>query len=150
LLQDALLAKKFRVFVIDELAVFRNRRTGLWKSAAAIVNQTEWCWGMTGSPTPKAPTDAWAQIHMLTPGNTTRTWVRFRDLTMRQVTQFKWLRRQGAQALIHQQMQPSVRFALEDVAELPETTYRQIQVPLEPEAQRAYKMMFDKMRLLYK
>lgn len=149
LLQKELLAKKFRVFVLDELAVFRNRRTGLWKAAAAIVAQTEWCWGLTGSPTPKAPTDAWAQILMLTPGNTTRTWVRFRDLTMRQITQFKWVRRQGAKELIHQQMQPSVRFALEDVTELPETTYRQIPVPLEPEAQRAYKMMFDKMRLLY-
>ena|SRR5215471_15929726 len=150
LLQKELLERKFDIFVIDELAVFRNRRTGLWKSAAAIVNQTKYAWGMTGSPTPKAPTDAWAQIHMLTPGSTTRTWIRFRDLTMRQITQFKWVRRPGAQELIHQQMQPSVRFALEDVAELPETTNRQVLVPLEPEAQKAYQLMFDKMRIMYK
>ena len=149
LLEKELLAKRFKVFVIDELAVFRNRRTGLWKSAAHMVAFTEWAWGLTGSPTPKAPTDAWAQIHMITPGNTTRTWVRFRDMTMRQITQFKWLRRQGAQDVIHQQMQPSVRFALEDVTELPDTTYREVPVDMTPEAKKAYKIMFDRMRLMY-
>jgi len=105
-------------------------------------------WGLTGSPTPKAPTDAWAQIKLLTPGNTTRSFTRFRDLTMQQITQFRWVRKPGAKDLIHQQMQPSVRFSLNDVTELPVTTYRSYRIDLEPLAAQAYKLMLDKLRMM--
>jgi SNF2 family DNA or RNA helicase len=150
LILDALVAKPFSIFVIDELAVLRNSRTRLWRSAQKLIysgSNLRYVWGLTGSPTPKAPTDAWAQIKLLTPGNTTRTFTRFRDLTMNQITQFRWVRKQGAKEIIHNQMQPSVRFALNDVTELPQTTYRRFDVPLEPLAAKAYKMMLDKLRI---
>lgn len=149
LIEAALIAKKFSVFVIDELAVLRNSRTLWWRAAARIIySGIKYVWGLTGSPTPKAPTDAWAQIKLLTPGNTTRTFTRFRDLTMLQVTQFRWVRKAGAKEIIHDQMQPSVRFSLDDVMELPVTTYRRYDVPLEPDAAKAYKLMLDKLRML--
>src|SRR6185436_9834000 len=87
LIETALIAKGFSVFVIDELAVLRNSRTLWWRAAQKIIysgSNVKYVWGLTGSPTPKAPTDAWAQIKLLTPGNTTRSFTRFRDLTMQQ------------------------------------------------------------------
>lgn len=159
LIKDAIVKRGFDIFVLDELATFRNRSTGLWKAANEIIQggpanqgnpKPSYVWGLTGSPTPKAPTDAWAQVRLLTPERTTKTFTRFRDQTMSQITQFKWVRKPIASDLIHDAMQPSVRFALSDVVELPATTYQTREVQLEGEARRAYQIMFDKMRLLTK
>jgi SNF2 family DNA or RNA helicase len=148
MLQDELTRRGFSIFVIDELATFRNRTTGLWKAANAIIQNSkklEYVWGLTGSPTPRAPTDAHAQTRLLTPDRVPRTMSRFKDMTMKQISGFKWVKRPQAQDIVHQAMQPSVRFSLSDVVELPPTNYRVQTVDLSKEAKTAYKVMFDKM-----
>lgn len=147
LIRDDLVKRGMGIVILDELAVFRNRSTGLWKSAATVVNapSTQYAWGMTGSPTPAAPTDAWAQLRLLTPDRTTRTMIKFRDMTMRQISNFKWIARPEATDIVHKAMQPSVRYTLEDVQELPPTSYVNRAVKLDAEAAKAYKMLFDKM-----
>ena len=148
LISNELCQKGFQIFVIDELAVLRNSRTQWWRAANRIIHSgIRYVWGLTGSPTPKAPTDAWAQIKLLTPDRTTRSFTRFKDATMRQVSPFRWVKRAGAGALIHEQMQPSVRYALEDVMELPQSVYRTFKIDLEPAAAKAYKLMVDKLRM---
>lgn len=152
LLQDELAARGFGVIVVDELAsrALRNKSTEMWKAHNRVISSStvKHAWGMTGSPTPKAPTDAWAQIKLLTPDRTVKTMTRFKDLTMRQVSNFKWLRRPEANDIVFGQMQPSVRFTLDDVMELPPTSYVTQQVKLSPEAAKAYKLLFDKMATL--
>ncbi len=139
------------IVVIDELAVFRNKGTVLWKAADTILNRSHpvaYAWGLTGSPTPNAPTDAWAQVKLLSPNRVPRTMTAFKDRTMRQVSNFKWIARPGANDIVHEAMQPSVRFVREDVAELPPTTYTDRQLKLEGQAAQAYKMLSDKCRML--
>lgn len=150
LLRDALIERGFDVVVIDELAIFRNKGTQLWKAASAVINapSVKYVWGLTGSPTPKSPVDAWAQIRLLTPARVPRTMTGFRDMTMRQITAFKWTERPEASGIVHAAMQPSVRYSRDDVMELPETTYVDRDIKLSDEAKRAYKMMVDKMRML--
>lgn len=149
ILKDALPSRGFGLLILDELAVLRNKSTNLWKGAAAVVNAPgmSYAWGLTGSPTPTAPTDAWAQIRLLTPDRTTRTMGRFKDQTMRQISTFKWVARQGATEIVHEAMQPSVRYTRDDVAELPETSYVDRKVTLEGDAARAYKLLFDRMAM---
>lgn len=148
ILQKELVAKGFDIVIIDELAVFRNKSTRLWKACTTVVNatSTQFAWGMTGAPTPSAPTDAWAQIRLLTPARTTRTMAQFQDLTMRKVSDFRWIARPDANDHVFKAMSPSVRFTRDDVAELPETSYVDREVKLEPEAAKAYKLLVDKMR----
>lgn len=148
LLKRDLAARGFDVVVIDELAVLRNKGTDLWKAHEAAVAGAKWAWGMTGSPTPNAPTDAWAQIRLLTPGRTTRTLAGFRDQTMRKVSTFRWIACGDANDTVHRQMQPSVRFTRDDIMELPPTSYVNREVKLEGDAARAYKLLFDKMRMV--
>jgi len=149
LLKDELIAKKFDLFIIDELATFRTPKTDLWRAAKAIVDSgIKYVWGMTGSPRPKAPTDAWGQARLLTPERTSRTFTRFRDLTMVQVSQFKWAERAGANDIVFDAMQPSVRYTLSDVTELPPTVTIDHVVASEPQAKQAYKLMFDKLRMM--
>jgi SNF2 family DNA or RNA helicase len=154
LLHAELAAKQFDIVIIDELATFRNRSTQLWKAAAAVVSPfgvkggIKYAWGMTGSPTPQAPTDAWAQVRLLTPDRTVRTLTRFKDDTMMQVSTFRWVPRADATSIVHQAMSPSVRFTLEDVQELPPTSYIDRKIILDPPVAKAYKHMFDKMVLM--
>jgi SNF2 family DNA or RNA helicase len=151
LLQTELIAKQFDIVILDELATsFRNTQAELWKAGRKIITEcgAKFVWGMTGSPRPKAPTDCWGQMRLLTPERTTKTMTRFRDLTMTQVANFKWVERQEANEIIHEQMQPAVRFSLNDVMELPPTVYMERKVELEPLAAKAYKTMFDKLRMM--
>lgn len=152
LLAPELIAKGFGIVIIDELSSkgLRNKSTELWKAAATVVNapSVEYVWGLTGTPTPKAPTDAWAQIRLLTPDRTTKTMTRFKDLTMRQITTFKWIARDEATEIVHRAMQPGVRFTLDDVMELPPTSYVNRDVKLEPDTAKAYKLLFDKMAMM--
>lgn len=148
MMQDELVARGFDIVIIDELAVLRNKSTQLWKSHATVVAPAKFAWGLTGSPTPMAPTDAWAQCRLLTPNNVARSMSSFQDQTMRRLSQFRWVARPDANDVVHRAMQPSVRFTRDDIAELPPTSYVNRTVQLEPMADRAYKMLFDKMSTL--
>src|ERR1017187_4126119 len=51
--------------VVDELAAYRNSRTARWKNLEPLVARCIYCWGLTGGPTPNAPTDAFGQSKLL-------------------------------------------------------------------------------------
>jgi SNF2 family DNA or RNA helicase len=107
---------------------------------------------MTGSPTPNAPTDAWAQCRLVTPNNprVPRYFGAFRDTVMRQVSPFKWVARDTANAVVSAMMQPSIRFALDDCIDLPEQTFINRDVELSPEQSKAFKTMLNTLAAEYK
>lgn len=123
---------------IDELAVYRNnsQRSKLMRVIAARFPRV---WGMTGSPTPNEPTDAWMQVKIVTPHTCQESFGRFRDKTMLKINQFKYVPKPNAQQEVHRIMQPSVRFTLDEVNELPDVVYRTIEVPMGTKQAAAYK-----------
>ena len=141
------------LIVVDELALARNSGTDRWKILNEICNKqgTRRVWGMTGSPTPNAPTDAWAQCKLVTPDNPNvpKYFSAFRDKVMRQLTQFKWIARPDANDTIYQMMQPAIRFSLDDCTDLPEQTFITREVGLTPEQTKAYKDMLSKLATDY-
>lgn len=141
------------LIVIDELALARNSSTERWKTLNTICNKqgNRRVWGMTGSPTPNAPTDAWAQCKLVTPDNTNvpKYFSAFRDRVMRQITQFKWAARPEANDVIYQMMQPAIRFSLDDCTDLPEQMFITREVELTPEQKKAYKDMLSKLATEY-
>jgi SNF2 family DNA or RNA helicase len=141
------------LIVVDELALARNSGTDRWKILNEICNKqtTRRVWGMTGSPTPNAPTDAWAQCKLVTPDNQNvpKYFSAFRDKVMRQLTQFKWIARPDANDVIYQMMQPSIRFSLDDCTDLPEQTFITREVALTSEQAKAYKDMLSKLATDY-
>lgn len=151
---SAILAKDdIDLVVVDEIASFRNAGTDRWKALNLLVNGSEkkgikpkeWVWGLTGTPTPNEPTDAWAQIRLISPARVPKFFGHFRDAVMRQVTQFKWAAKDNAVQMVSEVMQPAIRFATEDCVDLPPTTYLTRQVDLTPEQKRAYKEMLQKL-----
>jgi len=141
------------LIVVDELALARNSGTDRWKILNTICNKqsTRRVWGMTGSPTPNAPTDAWAQCKLVTPDNSSvpKYFSAFRDRVMRQITPFKWAARQDANDAVYQMMQPAIRFSLDDCVDLPEQTFITRDVALTKEQDKAYKDMMNKLATEY-
>ena len=152
---EADLAKRddIDLIIVDEIAMFRNSGTDRWKILNNICNKQTHrrVWGLTGAPTPHEPTDAWAQCRIVVPSNpdVPKYYGKFRDLVMKQLTQFKWVPRSNAVDVVKQVMQPAVRFALDDCIDLPPQTFVSRDVEMTPEQNKAYKNMLDKLIMEY-
>jgi len=139
--------------IIDEVALFRNHGTSRWKVLNTICNQQckRRVWGLTGSPTPNAPTDAWAQVKLVNPKHPMLPpyFRRFQDMTMYKVSLYKWEAKPTAVAIVHDVMQPSVRFSIDEQLDLPEQVVTQRTIPLTPEQEAAYKTMMTQLVFEY-
>lgn len=137
------------LIIVDEMAMFRNSSTERWKTLNTICNKQtpRRIWALTGAPIPHEPTDAWAQCRIVNPTNPNVPpyFGRFRDMVMRQITQFKWVPRDDALETVYKVMQPAVRFALDDCVDLPEQTFMERDVEMTPDQKKAYKNMLDKL-----
>ena len=149
-LLDALCKREdIDVVTLDELAVFRTAGTGRFKAAQRLVAGRKFVWGLTGTPTPNAPTDAWAQCRIITPTTVPSYYGKFRDSVMRQISPYKWVPREHALETVRAAMQPSIRFSREDCIDLPPTTYQTREVELTPEQKNAYNEMLKTLKTEY-
>lgn len=135
--------------VLDELAVYRNnsdrsKRMRKFASRFSIV------WGMTGSPMPNEPTDVWAQCKIITPNRVPKFRHHARDMLMTHLGGYQWKPKPNAVQTAFDMMQPSVRYALDDVVELPPLISRTIDVPLSPDAAKTYKLVATAMVAMIK
>lgn len=138
--------KDINCLCIDELAAYRNN-TGRTKLMREYAKTMAWVWGMTGSPTPNSPTDAWSQATIITPNTVPKYFRHFRDDTMFQVSQFKYVPKPDALDKVYAALQPAVRFTLDDVVELPEKVERTMEVDLGNEQERVYNTMMQHARV---
>jgi len=138
------------VICLDEVAAYRNARADRSKLAGKLIQGRSYVWGMTGSPTPSAPTDAFGLAKLITPSTCPRSWVRFRNDTMLQVSAFKWVPKADAAEQVSKLLQPSVRYTLDDIVELPPVIIRDAEVGMGPRQQAAYNSLRDHASALMK
>lgn len=136
--------------VIDELAEFRTSGIDRHKALRAICGSRKWVWGLTGTPIPNAPTDAFAQCQLINPNLIPKYFSHFRDMVMKPITAYKWAPREDALDTVYRVMQPAIRFTRSECLDLPETTYATRHAPLTPEQDKAYKSMQTQMRAEFK
>ena len=127
--------------ILDELATYRNGGATRTKVTRKVTTRMKWLWGMTGSPAPNAPTDAWSQCTIITPNTVPKYFNRFRDDVMHKITQFKWAPKHDALDKVFEIMQPAVRFTLDDVMELPDLVERTVEIDMGPKQAKVYKQM---------
>lgn len=144
--------------VIDEIAEFSNASTDRWKYLNRIVNPRTkstdlagkpimlpkplpWVWGLTGTPIPQSPENAWSQVRLISPSRVPAYFGKFRDLVMRPITAFKWAPRPGALEVVRQVMQPAIRFSREECIDLPPVTHVTRMTTMEPEQIKAFNEM---------
>lgn len=132
------------IITIDELAVLRNGGTDRFKATEKLCKPLErYVWGLTGTPIPNEPTDAWAQIRLIKPDNVPRYFGRFREMTMLKFGPYKWVPRKDALDVVHKSMQPSIRFTREV---LPDTTHQYRHVELSPQQKAVYEELRQRLK----
>lgn len=144
--EELLKRQDIDLIILDELAVYRNQRTARWRTMNMVLNKcgfTRHVWGLTGAPTPNEPTDAYAQMKLLKPENYKGHFTSFKNETMYQITQFKWVPRKGSEEIVNRILKPSIRYALADCVDLPETIYSDRYVPLTPEQAKHYRELLN-------
>lgn len=147
-IQDELIARTdIDTITVDEIASFRNGSSGRWKSLNKICAGRERVWGLTGTPTPNLPTDAWAQCRLIAPERIPPYFGKFREAVMKQFGPFKWLPREGATEIVAAAMQPAVRFTREECVDLPPCIYLDRTVALSKEQADAYRTMQAKLKM---
>lgn len=133
--------KDIDLVIVDELGEFRNAGTDRYKALERIVKARRWTWGLTGTPTPNEPTDAFAECKLITPNTVPRYFSHFREMVMKPVTPLKWVPREDAMDTVYRVMQPAVRYTRAQCLDLPPTTYVTRTAPLSAEQQKAYTTM---------
>lgn len=163
-------AEHIDLVIVDEIAqAARNAQTDRWDYVNWVVNgkpptkqvelpsgrmkrvpvgppgKVRACWGLTGTPTPNEPTDAWAQCRLVTPETVPPYFNKFKDMVMRQTGPFSWVPRDGAMDVVFSVMQPAIRFSRAECVDLPPTTFVTREVALTSEQAKAYKDMQSKL-----
>lgn len=125
------------VICIDELATYRNR-TKKTRIAEDLCRRKPIVWGMTGAPTPNAPTDVFQQAKIVTPHTVPKYFGTFRDQTMYRINQFKYAPRPGSREAAIGALQPNVRYTLDDVMELPPFISRVVDIEMGAKQKEIY------------
>jgi len=142
---DALDAADFDLVVVDECSALKNPTTNRWKTINKLVKAKTWLWMLTGTPAAQSPVDAYGLAKMVNPSGVPKYTGAFKDMVMQRVTQFKWVPRPRAEQVVHQVLQPAIRFTKEECLDLPDITYTTREVPLTPQQTKYYKLLREQM-----
>lgn len=136
-----------RLAIVDEVSAYRDASTRRHRLARHLIGQREYLWGMTGTPTPNGPLDAYGIAKLMNNANG-ESMTSFRMRTMMQVSTFKWVPKAGSQDVVKTALSPTIRFAIEECVDLPECTVQQREVELSAEQAKAFKEMKRDLRLM--
>lgn len=127
--------------ILDEGAMLRNSRTQIYKRFKDYLRPEQRLWILTGKPCPNGPEDAWALARLVSPSRVPQFFTRWKDMTMRKVSMFKWVPREGSTQLMFDAMQPAIHFKKSDCLDLPPVTFSDRQVAMSPLQETYYKHM---------
>lgn len=132
--------KDINLVICDEVSAYRNAGTEKYK-VMQKTTKDKMFWGLSGTPCPNAPTDAWALARLVDPTRVPSYFSSFRRMTMNQITQFKWAPKPDSHITAYNALQPAIRFAKKDCLDLPPMIFEDRQCDLSKEQEDAYKKM---------
>lgn len=127
---DELLKWQPDLIIIDEHTAFKNQRTDRYKALAQLTKKSKGLWMLSGTPAPQAPTDVFAPARLVCPDKVGRSFVRFRDKTMHQVSMYRWLPRPNFEDIIKECVSPVIRFTRDECLDLPDVTVLTYEIAL--------------------
>lgn len=140
--KDEILAGGFDLIVIDEATAYKTASTNRWKILKDIVLKTDpRLWLLTGTPAAQSPMDAYGLGRLGNPDGTPKYMGVFRDSVMYKVSQFRWIAKPQAEQIVHEVLQPAIRFERKDCLDLPELTYAERDCPLTPQQNKYYQQL---------
>ena len=136
---------RFDLIIVDEANAYKTMTTKRWKTLKSIIKPNTFLWMMTGTPASQSPADAYGLAKLVNPDNVPKFFTAWRDMVMHKITMFKWAAKPNAPELVHQALQPAIRFTKEMCLDLPPVITMTREVPLTPQQAKYYNMLKDKM-----
>lgn len=136
---------RFDLVIVDEANAYKNPQTQRWKALASILTPETYLWMMTGTPASQSPVDAYGLAKLVNPGNVPKFATAWRDKVMNKITQFKWAPKFNAKELVHEALQPAIRYTKAQCLDLPPVITETRDVPMSPQQTKYYKLLKDQM-----
>ena len=93
---------------------------------------------MTGTPASQSPADAYGLAKVVNPEGVPNFYTAWRDKVMNKVTLYKWAAKHNAAELVHEALQPAIRFSKAQCLDLPPVLTTTREVPLTPQQAKYY------------
>lgn len=145
IIKDEISNAKFDLIVVDEANAYKNVQTKRWKILASIIRPETWVWMLTGTPASQSPTDAYGLAKLINPTGVPKFFGAFRDMVLQKITQFKWIPKPSSERVVHQVLQPAIRYTKEECLDLPDMTYVTREVPLSAQQNKFYEAIRNNM-----
>ena len=145
IVQDVVKEGGFDLIIVDEATHYKNVQTKRWKTLNKLIDKSTWLWMMTGTPAAQSPTDAYGIAKLVNPVGVPRFFGTFRDMVMQKVTNFKWIPKENSTDIVHDALQPAIRYTKEECLDLPPMVYVKHEVDMTPQQKKYYKELKDKM-----
>ena len=136
---------RFDLVIVDEANAYKTQTTRRWKALKAILTPQTNLWMMTGTPAAQSPVDAFGLAKLVNPDGVPQFFTAWRDKVMYKLTMYKWVPKKEAQDLVHEALQPAIRFTKEQCLDLPPVITTTREVPLTPQQAKYYNLLKDQM-----
>jgi len=145
IIKDVVKEAQFDLIVVDEASNYKNPQTKRWKVLHDLVTPETWLWMLTGTPAAQSPVDAYGLAKLVNPTAVPKFFGGFRDMVMQRISQFKWVPRPRAENIVHQALQPAIRYSKEECLDLPEVTTVFRETPLSKQQLKYYEILRKQM-----
>jgi len=127
-----------QIVIIDEASAYRNPATDRHDIARHMLVGRRYLWLLTGTPTPQAPTDAYGLAKLVNNADG-QSFTAFKNRTMVQISQFKWVPRPEAKKLVYNLLQPAIRITQEQCFDATKLVHMSRQAELSAEQTKRYR-----------
>ena len=132
-------------WLVHNCNAYKTQTTRRWKALKAILRPETNLWMMTGTPAAQSPVDAYGLAKLVNPEGVPQFFTAWRDKVMYKLTMYKWVPKKEARDLVHEALQPSIRFTKEECLDLPPVITTTREVPLTPQQAKYYNLLKDQM-----
>lgn len=143
--QDELLRGRFDLVICDEATFLKNAKTDRWTAVNSLIGPETWLWLMTGTPAAQSPEDAYGLAKIVNPKSVPSYSGAWKDKVMTKITMHKWIPKPEAQDLVHQVLQPAIRYTKEECLDLPEMLYATREVEMTKQQKKFYEKLRNEM-----
>jgi SNF2 family DNA or RNA helicase len=100
---------------------------------------------MTSTPAAQSPEDAYGLAKLVNPDGVPKYFTGWRDMVMYKLTQFKYIPRPNSKDIVHEALQPAIRFTKAECMDLPDMVTVKRRVELTAQQTKYYAIMKKKM-----
>jgi len=136
---------RFDLVIVDEANAYKNPSTRRWKALASVIKPDTYLWMMTGTPASQSPVDAYGLAKLVNPSGVPKFQTAWRDKVMNKISMFKWMPKPNAKDMVHEALQPAIRFTKAQCLDLPPVITVTREVPMTPQQNKYYKLLKEQM-----